>query len=142
MVRKIFQQFDFEVSDHIVDIILLYCSTIYVVAFFESGCSGGCGEGSLHASLTNISSQYDDVLQVFRVSYQQTIFIQFNWTVNYACCCSGFYIPEIYNSREECEEEHFSNGETEYGAVSVYNYADIYRQLQESSEQSIELYVD
>lgn len=152
MLQKIFQHFGFEeVSDHIVDIILSYCSPIYVVAFFtiEGGCSGGCGQGSVHASFTNISSQCDEneenedneekvVLQVFRVSYLQQIYIQSNRNVNYACC-SGWYIPEIYNSREECEEEHYSNGETEYGAVSVYNYADIYRQLQESGELSIEL---
>lgn len=151
MLRKILEQFGFEdASNNVVNIILSHCSPIYVVSFFttEDGCSGGCGQGSVHASLTNISSLCDEnedneeksIIQVFRVSYLQQIYIQSNWNVNYACC-SGWYIPEIYNSREECEEEHFSNGETEYGAITVYNYADIYRQLQESSDHSIELYV-
>ena len=153
LLQKILHQFNIDdESNSIVDLILSHCS-IYVVAFFtiEGGCSGGCGEGSVYASFTNIASQYDEneenedneervVLQVFRVSYLQQIYIQSNWNVNYACC-SGWYIPEIYNSREECEKEHFSDGEAEYGAVSVYNYADILRQLHESGELLTELYV-
>tara|TARA_Y100000389_G_C17367408_1_gene467081 strand:- start:511 stop:897 length:387 start_codon:yes stop_codon:yes gene_type:complete len=126
-------------------------SDIYVVSVFtiEGGCNGSCGEGSVHASFTNISYQFDEneknkdneeriSLQVFQVSYQQTIFIQYNWNVSDACCC-GWYIPTIYNNREKCKEPHFSDDEAEYGAVSVYNYADINRQLQESGELSIEL---
>ena len=156
MLQKIFKRFNFyDASNHIADIILLYCSpTIYVVAFFtiEGGCNGSCGQGSVHASFTNILSQFDEdededenedneervILYATRLSIWQEIYIQFNSNVGDACC-SGWYIPDIYNSREECEEEHFSNGETEYGAVSVYNYADIYSQLQESGELSIEL---
>ena len=86
LLRQIFEQFDLrDPSNHIKAIIQTYCSPINVVAFFtiENGC-----KGTVHASFTNISSQYDEneenkenkgrvVLQVFRVSIFQTIFILF-----------------------------------------------------------------
>jgi len=146
LLRQIFEQFDLrDPSNHIKAIIQTYCSPINVVAFFtiENGC-----KGTVHASFTNISSQYDEneenkenkgrvVLQVFRVSIFQTIYIQPKWNVDETCCSDRWYIPTIYTSLNDCSHPGVSN----CGEITSYNYSELNEQLQKSTTSSMELYI-